>query len=155
MNELLRTTSSHPDFQLLMSDLEKELRTHNPELHAQYEIQKNLPDNFHAIVAYHKHHAAGCGCFKPLDPNTVEISRLYVEPSHRGRGIAIAILSELEDWALELGYSRAILETGNDQPEALHLYKKSGYQVIQNYGPYIGMDASVCMAKELHAEDEE
>jgi hypothetical protein len=39
---------------------------------------------------------------------------------------------------------------GNRQPEAAILYKKQGYQVIPNYGQYIGMEeTSICMKKEL------
>ena len=50
---------------------------------------------------------------------------MYVELDNRGRGIATAILKELESWALELGYTKLILETGINQPEAIALYQKS------------------------------
>jgi hypothetical protein len=43
----------------------------------------------------------------------------------------------------------AVLETGIKQNEAMHLYRKSGYIVIENYGPYKNMPESVCMQKRL------
>jgi len=41
------------------------------------------------------------------------------------------------------------LETGKKQPEAIALYKKSGYKVIPNYGQYKNVSNSVCMQKEI------
>jgi putative acetyltransferase len=41
------------------------------------------------------------------------------------------------------------LETGKRQPEAIALYKKSGYKLIPNYGQYAAMDNSVCFEKEM------
>ena len=70
-------------------------------------------------------------------------------PEHRGLGIAGQVLAELEAWAIELGFSESILETGKKQPEAIRLYQKSGYQLIPNFGQYHGVDNSVCMRKTL------
>lgn len=74
---------------------------------------------------------------------------MYVQPEHRGAGIAKRILAELEAWAFELGFFKAILETGKGQPEALGLYEKCGYNRIENYDQYAGMKNSVCFNKEL------
>jgi hypothetical protein len=63
--------------------------------------------------------------------------------------LSVIVLQALENWSLELGHPIAILETGKGQPEAIGLYNKSGYQVIDNYGPYIGFENSVCMKKVL------
>jgi GNAT superfamily N-acetyltransferase len=70
-------------------------------------------------------------------------------PAFRGRGIAFQILQQLENWAAELGYSYCLLETGKKQPEAIALYKKSGYEVIPNYGQYENVSNSVCMQKRI------
>jgi hypothetical protein len=40
-----------------------------------------------------------------------------------------------------------VLETGTKQHEAIHLYINAGYSEIPNYGPYIGMENSICMKK--------
>ena len=95
------------------------------------------------------HNPAGCGCFKKYGPDTVEIKRIYVKPEYRGAGIAQQILAELERWAVEAGFSAAILETGNKQPEAIGLYQKNGYRRIANYGPYAGLADSICFGKKL------
>ena len=74
---------------------------------------------------------------------------MFVNPDYRKRGIAAAVLKELENWAAELNYTYTILETGKKQPEAISLYQKSGYTIIPNYPPYEEMDNSVCMKKTL------
>ena len=93
---------------------------------------------------------AGCGCFRYFAPETVEIKRMYVRPEFRGRGISRLILAELEKWAAELGYTKSVLETGNQQTEAIHLYHRFGYTEIPNYGNYEGTETSICMSKKLN-----
>ena len=50
---------------------------------------------------------------------------------------------------MELGYNRMVLETGELLAESCAVYKKLGFQVIPNYGPYEDMPESLCMAKDL------
>ena len=50
---------------------------------------------------------------------------------------------------VELNYSECILETGKKQPEAIKLYTKAGYQIIENYVQYENIDNSVCMEKTI------
>lgn len=149
MIELLRTSGSHPDFAYLVAELDKALWEQNGELQAVYGPHNKVPENITAIIAYHDKKPVGCGCFKPFDPDTIEIKRMYVEPALRGKGIAASILIELEAWGRELEFSRSLLETGTNRMEAIRLYKKAGYIVIDNYGPYVGLETSVCMEKDL------
>ena len=74
---------------------------------------------------------------------------MFVRPEFRGQGIASAVLYEVESWAKEISYSECILETGIRQPEAIALYKKSGYSQIANYGQYENVATSVCMIKPI------
>lgn len=95
----------------------------------------------------------GCGALKPIDEagfeDAAEIKRMYVSPDVRGRRLGAVILGELERLAREFGYARAVLETGNRNPEAIRLYERSGYEHIPPYGPYIGSARSVCFARQL------
>lgn len=74
---------------------------------------------------------------------------MFTPPEHRGKGIAVKVLAELEKWAAELGYKKCILETGKAQPEAIALYTKCGYEIIPNYGQYAGVENSVCFEKSV------
>ena len=59
------------------------------------------------------------------------------------------LVSLLMEWAVELGYKKMVLETGELLAESCAVYKKLGFQVIPNYGPYEDMPESLCMAKDF------
>jgi putative acetyltransferase len=149
MLRLLRVTSDHKDFQDLVRQLDQELWVRYGEAQGQYTSHNFVEQNRTVIVAYWDNRPSGCGCFKAFDSNTAELKRMFVNAQVRGKGIASAIVQELSAWALQSGFSRLILELGNNQPEALCLYKKSGFSVVDNYPPYVGMPLSICMAKTL------
>lgn len=90
-----------------------------------------------------------CGALRPVDDDTCEVKRMYVNPEYRGKGFSSRMLAELEERAKQFGYEKVILETGKRQPEALGLYNKSGYSVIPNYGIYKEREMSVCFEKKL------
>ena len=77
------------------------------------------------------------------------MKRVFVHTEYQGQGIGTTLVSLLIEWAMELGYQRMILETGELLAESCALYKKIGFQVIPNYGPYANMPESLCMAKDL------
>lgn len=78
-----------------------------------------------------------------------EIKRMYVRESHRGRGFSRQVLEALEQSARERGIARLVLETGQQQPEAISLYKSCGYDEIEKFGYYAGYDDSVHLGKLL------
>ncbi|MEK6342330.1 MAG: GNAT family N-acetyltransferase, partial [Curtobacterium sp.] len=67
-----------------------------------------------------------------------------------GKGAATALLAEGEQVAREQGAARVILQTGDKQPEAVALYRKTGWEQIPVYTPYAEtMPWSFCFAKAL------
>jgi ribosomal protein S18 acetylase RimI-like enzyme len=72
---------------------------------------------------------------------------MFVHRDFRGKGIASKILKELEVWSDELNYTNSVLETGKNNPEAIALYRKSGFEIILNYGQYEDIEDSVCLKK--------
>ena len=81
--------------------------------------------------------ALGCGALRALAADAAEVKRMYVAPSARGRGIAAALLAELEDAARRRGWRTLRLETGLRQPEAISLYSGAGYRPIPAFGAYV------------------
>lgn len=149
--KIIRTDSSNPDFRALVELLDQDLRIRDGEEHAFYATYNTLDKIGHVVVVYLDDRAVGCGAIKPYQDQTIEIKRMFVLPDFRGRGLAGAVLAELERWAAELGFAEAILETGKKQPEAIRLYEKSGYSHIPNFGQYQGVENSVCMTKRIIA----
>lgn len=151
MIDLIRTDSSNEDYRKLVLELDKDLAERDGD-DAPFFAQYNKSDDIkYTIVAYENGVAVGSGAIKQYEDGVVEVKRMYVPPVHRGKGIASVVLKELEVWAKELGYNKAILETGKKMPEAISVYKKNSYTLIPNYGQYAGVEESVCFEKVLDA----
>jgi GNAT superfamily N-acetyltransferase len=101
------------------------------------------------VVVYLKNKAVGCGAITKYDLVATEIKRMYVTPAHRGHQLGENILSELENWTKELGLSKCILFMGVHQPEAMKLYLRNNFSVIENYGKLKDIPDSICLAKTL------
>ncbi len=73
------------------------------------------------------------GGLKRLPDGACEVKKMFVVEAARGRGVARALLEELERRARELGYAVARLDTGPLQPRAQRMYERAGYVQITNY----------------------
>ena len=151
MVTVVRDNSSSPDFKQLVKLLDLDLNQRYGAVQSQYDKFNVIESLDTVVIAKVDSEAVGCGCFKQYDKETVEIKRMFVKPEHRGLGIATQLLIELESWAIERGFSRAVLETGEKNPEALRLYKQHGYRQIEKYGQYVDFEMSICFAKNLAA----
>ena len=147
--KILRTNSEKKDFQKLNPILDAELKIRDGDDHDFYHQFNHIDSIKNVVVFYLNETAIACGAIKEFNPNTMEIKRMFTIESERNKGIASKILKELESWSQELGFTRCILETGFNQPEAIYLYKKNNYKIIENYGQYKGVSTSICFEKIL------
>ena len=147
--KIIRTDSTNTDFHLLVRELDKVLRILDGEDHAFYAQFNKIDSLNHVVVVYEDQTPVGCGAIKPYEEITAEIKRMFVRPEKRGQGLASQILFELENWAKELEFKKVILETGEKQIEAIHLYRKRNYDIIENFGQYKDVENSVCFQKIL------
>jgi putative acetyltransferase len=148
--EVRRTAPGDAAFVRLLGLLDRELWKRYPDRQQAHARHNILEAGARTVVAYCGTEPVGCGCFRAApEAGTVEIKRMYVVEESRRTGVGTALLHELEQWAVELGSRRAILETGKGQPEAIGLYAGCGYRPIERYGPYANSTESVCLGKEL------
>ena len=146
---LERTHKEDPRFLDLVSMLDQDLASRYDDGNVSYAPYNALKKITAVVVAIVDGEPAGCGAFKPFDDGSMEIKRVFVKPAFRGRGISKAMMGELEKWAAEMGYNRAVLETGTNQQEAISLYEGIGYRQMANFEPYVGMKESICYEKPL------
>ncbi len=139
----------NPDALALIAALNADLWERYPESQVEYAAGNVLPADATLVVAYLDDVAVGCGAFKPFDAQTVEIKRMYTDPTARGKGVATAILAKLEELGIATGHTMAVLETGNRQLEAVRLYQKLGFQRCDCFGMYADMPLSQCYEKVL------
>ena len=147
--EILKTDSQNTDFIKLIKLLDDDLEERYGELQKQYEKHNKVDYINDVLIIYINRVPVACGAFKEYDIKAVELKRIFVIKEHRRQGLSKLIINKLEELAINKGYKYALLETGIKQNEAINLYKNSGYNVIQNYEPYIGNTNSVCLKKVL------
>ncbi len=111
-------------------------------------IEVLLQSGAHMLGAFSGDILVGMGAIKIMG-GYAEVKRMYVEESHRGRGIAEAILSRLEAYAIEQKINRICLETGVYHEAAMRLYRKLGYRVIEQFGEYKVNGLSVFFEKQV------
>jgi GNAT superfamily N-acetyltransferase len=150
MIRIHRTNSENNDFVQLVARLDNLLAEMDGRDHDFYDQFNKIDKIKHVVVAYDDNLPVACGAIKEFDHETMEVKRMFTNANFRGKGLATQVLTELENWALELGYSRCILETGKRLPDAVRLYENRGYQLIPNYGAYIHMENSICFEKKLN-----
>ncbi len=149
MLTIKKTDSTDNDFIELVKLLDKDLAKRDGDEHAFYAQYNKIDMIKHVIVAYDDQTPVGCGAMKPYAKDTMEIKRMYTSELVRSKGIASIVLQNLEKWARELSYTKCILETGIKQPEAIRLYTKNNYTLIENYGQYKDVANSRCFEKEI------
>jgi GNAT superfamily N-acetyltransferase len=102
------------------------------------------------LIAYDEAgEAIGCGGLRQIDDTHGEIKRMYVVPERRGSGVSVAVLRALEENARGRGWSRLVLETGSEQPDAIRFYSREGYHRIPNFGHYVDSPISLCFERLL------
>lgn len=149
MIQMERTHKDDPCFLALVSQLDMDLSGRYEDGNASYAPFNNLSKITAVVLVIDDSEPIGCGAFKPFFENGVEMKRVFVKPSFRGRGISKRVMAELEKWAVEKGCIRAVLETGTNQPEAISLYEGIGYSRRENFEPYVGLKESICYEKAL------
>lgn len=147
--DILLTTSEDEAFRELVAELDAELARRDGAEHAFYHQFNGLAGLDRAVVVYLGGNAVGCGALKVFGRDALEVKRMYTRPEYRGRGVAGLVLGNLEQWAAADGFARCVLETGRRQPEAIALYEKHGFRRIPNFGPYAGVENSLCFEKRL------
>lgn len=153
--EFIRTDGKNGDFieNCRLLDLDLDRRVGRQIKREKYHKYNQLDEIQEAIVVYDGHKAVGGGAIRRYDDETIELKRVFVHNEYQGQGIGSRLVLLLIEWAAELGYQRMVLETGELLVESCALYRKLGFQVIPNYGPYEDMPESLCMARDLGEEE--
>ncbi|MBW1603922.1 GNAT family N-acetyltransferase [Streptomyces sp. JJ66] len=157
---IARTRYDHPDAQKLDAEVQLEYaRRYDTEGDATpLSPQMFVPPKGLYLLAYDEtERPVATGGWRAMDQDgegysdgDAEIKRMFVVPEARGRGLARAILAQLEADARAAGRTRMVLETGTKQPEAIALYVSAGYEPCAKFGYYRCEPESRCYAKPLH-----
>lgn len=62
-----------------------------------------------------------------------EIKRMYVQPAHRGHGIAKELLDAVQQFAVEAGYEWLYLDSAPGMDSAVRFYRRNGFEPCAPY----------------------
>ncbi len=143
----------HPDAVALIAEVQREyVVRYGEEDLTPVDPAQFAPPNGQFLVAYSGGAPVACGGWRVHRQGEAELKRMYVSPAARGRGVARAVLAELERTALAAGHGRMVLETGLRQPEAIALYTSAGYLEVPSFGYYADEPDAVHLGKTIVEE---
>lgn len=87
--------------------------------------EHDTPDTKYIVVTDNDFPIATARMY-PLDNKSMMIGRVVVLPEYRHQGIGTMVVSECEDWAEELYYSKTVLESRDNKVE---FYEQMGYEI--------------------------
>jgi GNAT superfamily N-acetyltransferase len=82
-------------------------------------------------IAIDEGRLAGMFGLERLDDESVELRRMYVEPTKRRSGIARLMLRRAEELARAKGFAKMVLSTSELQTAAIALYRSAGYRLVR------------------------
>ena len=107
----------------------------------------HVPNPDPEAYAYHPPHGAfllawadttplACVSIKSVTPTLGEVKRLWVAPTARGMGLARQMMTAIEDTARQIGKTHLRLDTNDGLPEAIQLYRSSGWSDIAAFSDF-------------------
>ncbi len=150
--KLVYTTGENADFAMLCTELDAFLNkiAGGVQNRLSYIPLNQCASVEHVVLLYSGDDPIGCVGLRRFSKTVAEAKRLYIKPSYRRNGLSHLLFKEIENIAVNQGYTKIVLETGHALKAAMQLFKAMGYSIIPNYGPYRGMKFSVCMKKDLY-----
>ena len=100
------------------------------------------------MIALHGDEPVGHSALRPYG-TSLEVKKVFVAESVRGRGVARLLMGELETIARGRGAASLVLQTGPLQVPAIRLYEDLGYVAIPPYGKYGAIPGALCYVKVL------
>jgi putative acetyltransferase len=147
---LVRREYSHPDAIRLIDRLQELYsRIYGSPDDSPIDDAQFVPPRGALAIGYLGDRPVAMGAWRRLGTDRGEVKRMYVDDSHRGRGFSRAVLTWLEESAAAHGVTFLVLETNQNHPEAIALYRSAGYREIPHYGYYADNPDTVSLGRTL------
>lgn len=147
--ETVLTDERDERFIYLSNELDNEYLRNIGEDALKYKEYNTLLDPHVVLLLLNWGNPIACASYRVLDSESIEIRRVFVKRRYRKRNIAYKLVKALEKLAMENNFRYSYLETGTENTASIGLYKKLGYEKIDNFGFFKDDDACICMKKEF------
>jgi putative acetyltransferase len=140
----------HQDIRRLIAESDAYMQAlYPPESNHLVDVDALAASDTVFLVARRNGELLGSIAFRVIAPGHAEMKRMFVRAEARGVGLGRRLLQALEDAARRQHIDRISLETGIRQPEAIGLYRASGYRDCPPFGTYRHDPLSLFMTKRL------
>ncbi|GAB2777213.1 hypothetical protein GCM10027020_33220 [Nocardioides salsibiostraticola] len=88
------------------------------------------------LLAFDDDTAVGLACgIHTATPGELELTAMWIAPSHRGTGLGDALIGAVRDWAADQGAHRLTLAVVSTNDSAIRLYARHGFTVAESALP--------------------
>lgn len=119
-----------------------------PEDNYALDIEELCAPDIHFFEAREGDKTLGTGALSVCD-GYGEVKSMFTAPEARGKGVAAALMRQLEDQARHLKLPYLRLETGEELAEAVRLYERHGFTRCGIFGDYTPNPFSIFMEKPI------
>ena len=91
------------------------------------------PPNGISYLVYVDEEVAGMGALRNMNKNIGEITRMYIRPKYRGKGLGKNLLQQLLTKGKEFGFSTIYLNTAPFMTKARQMYNTFGFIEREEY----------------------
>ena len=117
-----------------------------PAFDAAAEAALYRPPHGACLLARQDGNGVACVMLKRVAHGLGEVKRLWVDPAARGQGLARRMMAAIEDRARAMGMTALRLDTNENLPEAIALYRATGWHEI---APFTAFPATHWFGKAL------
>lgn len=144
-----RTDPHHPQATALLKQSHALMQSlFAPEDNFYLDIDDLVAPNIHFFTGRDGDDILGTGALMIKD-NYGEVKSMFVAEAARGKGVAAALLRQIEDTARDEGVTLLKLETGNVLHAAHRLYERHGFTQCGVFGDYVTAKSSIFMEKKI------
>ena len=120
--EILRVTTTAGRAGAYYVRIQAMARKHQIPLDVEFD-EHDTPDTKYIVVVDDYLPIATCRLY-PEDDDRMMLGRIVVLPEYRRQGIGTQVVSEAENWARELGFTKAVVESRDNK---MPFYESMGY----------------------------
>lgn len=120
--EIIRATETYQQAGAYYVRIQAMAKKHHITLRQEFD-EHDTPDTKYIVILDNDFPIATARIY-PLDSESVMIGRVVVLPEYRHRGIGTMVIHECEQWTVELGYKKAVLESRDNKTA---FYRQIGY----------------------------
>ena len=135
--EIIRATKTAEQAGAYYVRIQAMARKHQIPLLVEFDAH-DTPDTKYIVIVDDYLPVATCRLYA-IDEESVMLGRIVVLPEYRGQGIGTLVVKEAEQWARELGFKTAVLESRDNK---VHFYETMGY--VADYTQKIVGETFMC-----------